>query len=528
MYLKRNYYIKIILLFFTISVLAGTFIYFEKEEAMVVMGVKVIDKDFYEQLIKDKVQMTVDENLQMQGIKLPYNESEGVYYISQSLESDEWNGKIEVNEENQFYWLKDKMFDDKKRAIQNGHVFSYIVVSGDTYAEGKVVFTGLPVICLDGPDDGENRLSQFSIFWINEDTKHYETFQSISMYHQRGAGSVLFNKGNYKISLLDESGNSVKYGVLGMQKDDDWKLNSLYTDSSNVRDQLSYYLWDKMNELEDEPVLSSSMKYCEVFINNEYMGLYGVMVPINRKSMNLKEGDYLYKVRSWGIPSVDDFEYFSEDDDVWVDHIMTLTCKYPFEIGKGEQWKPLMDYYQLFYWDEEKDVINMEQLVDIDNIIDYYCFCQITYANDNRWKNAYYIMKEQKNGKFKFYKTVWDLNYTWGDNFSDNPQTLWTDFQYHDDLFRDIVDYETLMQMDKDYMVERTQEKWKTWRDTFLNTDSLTSTAKEIMQPLIDSGAWDRNARRWPESENSKDITEMSNWIDYRLNVLDQYIDSLE
>ena len=274
MYLKRNYYIKIILLFFTISVLAGTFIYFEKEEAMVVMGVKVIDKDFYEQLIKDKVQMTVDENLQMQGIKLPYNESEGVYYISQSLESDEWNGKIEVNEENQFYWLKDKMFDDKKKAIQNGHVFSYIVVSDDTYTEGKVVFTGLPVICLDGPDDGENRLSQFSIFWINEDTKRYETFQSISMYHQRGAGSVLFNKGNYKISLLDESGNSIKYGVLGMQKDDDWKLNSLYTDSSNVRDQLSYYLWDKMNELEDEPVLSSSMKYCEVFINNEYMGLY--------------------------------------------------------------------------------------------------------------------------------------------------------------------------------------------------------------------------------------------------------------
>ena len=314
MYLKRNYYIKIILLFFTISVLAGTFIYFEKEEAMVVMGVKVIDKDFYEQLIKDKVQMTVDENLQMQGIKLPYNESEGVYYISQSLESDEWNGKIEVNEENQFYWLKDKMFDDKKKAIQNGHVFSYIVVSDDTYTEGKVVFTGLPVICLDGPDDGENRLSQFSIFWINEDTKRYETFQSISMYHQRGAGSVLFNKGNYKISLLDESGNSIKYGVLGMQKDDDWKLNSLYTDSSNVRDQLSYYLWDKMNELEDEPVLSSSMKYCEVFINNEYMGLYGVMVPINRKSMNLKEGDYLYKVRSWGIPSVDDFEYFSADN----------------------------------------------------------------------------------------------------------------------------------------------------------------------------------------------------------------------
>ena len=244
--------------------------------------------------------------------------------------------------------------------------------------------------------------------------------------------------------------------------------------------------------------------------------------------MNLNEGDYLYKVRSWGIPSVDDFEYFSEDDDVWVDHIMTLTCKYPFEIGKGEQWEPLMDYYQLFYWDEEKDVNHMEQLVDIDNIIDYYWFCQITYANDNRWKNAYYIMKEQENGKFKFYKTVWDLNYTWGDNFSDNPQTLWTDFQYHDDLFRDIVDYETLMRMDKDYMVERTQEKWKTWRDTFLNTDSLTSTAKEIMQPLIDSGAWDRNARRWPESENSKDITEMSNWIDYRLNVLDQYIDSLE
>lgn len=60
--------------------------------------------------------------------------------------------------------------------------FSYIVVSDDTYTEGKVVFTGLPVICLDGPDDGENRLSQFSIFGlmrIRNAMKHFSQYQCI-------------------------------------------------------------------------------------------------------------------------------------------------------------------------------------------------------------------------------------------------------------------------------------------------------------------------------------------------------------
>ena len=69
MYLKINYYIKIILLFFTISVLAGTFIYFEKEEFNKIsqtyrdIGYKVIKTNAKEKIGIQELEQELKDNI---------------------------------------------------------------------------------------------------------------------------------------------------------------------------------------------------------------------------------------------------------------------------------------------------------------------------------------------------------------------------------------------------------------------------------------------------------------------------------
>ena len=78
----------------------------------------------------------------------------------------------------------------------------------------------------------------------------------------------------------------------------------MYSDASKIRDKLSADLWNsfgsKRTEL-PEAKLGTDLVYVEVFFNQEYWGVYGLMEPVDYKQLGLtREGeaqpeDYLYK-----------------------------------------------------------------------------------------------------------------------------------------------------------------------------------------------------------------------------------------
>ena len=49
------------------------------------------------------------------------------------------------------------------------------------------------------------------------------------------------------------------------------------------------------------------MEYVEVFMDNRYLGVYGLSERVDKKASSLSNGDILYKCRDQIYPGEDDF-----------------------------------------------------------------------------------------------------------------------------------------------------------------------------------------------------------------------------
>ena len=101
----------------------------------------------------------------------------------------------------------------------------------------------------------------------------------------RGHSSQMFPKKQYGIELRDEYGNSVNSELLGMPSESDFVLNASYTDKTFLRNVLAYKFGNETGRY------ASRTKFCEVVINNEYMGLYILQEKIKRDKnrVNIKK-----------------------------------------------------------------------------------------------------------------------------------------------------------------------------------------------------------------------------------------------
>ena len=109
----------------------------------------------------------------------------------------------------------------------------------------------------------------------------------------------------------DNIGNETQnHALLGMTNDDDWNLQAMYNEPLRIRSKTNNDLWRMINSLhyqnqEPEAINGVRIKYVELFINNEYRGLYCLGEKVNRKQLKLKKHNgnirgELYKGISWG------------------------------------------------------------------------------------------------------------------------------------------------------------------------------------------------------------------------------------
>ena len=92
----------------------------------------------------------------------------------------------------------------------------------------------------------------------------------------RGSSSQSFPKKQYGFELVDGTGKSIDGSILGMPAKDDWILFAPYNDKSLIRDALAYRLAHDMGRY------SSRFKFCELFIDGGYKGVYVMLEKIKR------------------------------------------------------------------------------------------------------------------------------------------------------------------------------------------------------------------------------------------------------
>ena len=110
---------------------------------------------------------------------------------------------------------------------------------------------------------------------IINDLNSTPSIQTDAKIHYRGNSSRYFDKKSYSVQLVDDYGSNEEE-LLGMARHDKWVLNGPFLDRSLLR---NYVCMNIAGEIMD---YAPNVRYCELFVDDEYKGIYLLMEPISQ------------------------------------------------------------------------------------------------------------------------------------------------------------------------------------------------------------------------------------------------------
>jgi len=259
-------------------------------------------------------------------------------------------------------------------------------------------------------------------------------------------------------------------------------------------------------------------RFIEVFVNGDYRGICYLGEKYDRKQLDLKKysgtmESELYKGHDWGngnkFKSVDDFD---DEEETWSGY----EVKFPEE--DGFTWAVLQGLVSFVVNNEQASFNSgVSEYLDIDNMVDYFLFINIIYAEDNHGKNVYTV-KYSKDDPYFF--LPWDLDGIVGRNWK-GEKVDQTEKLLSSRLFDKFLEYPLF--------VEKLKNRWTDLRDLQLAPQTINTQFVKAFEQLKESGAYEREALN-PDlvfDYSEDEIEYIKNWINKKHQFLDQYITSL-
>lgn len=450
-------------------------------------------------------------------------------------------GLAPVEESCRICVMADSRMEDPALAVREGYAFSAALVSPRGVSRFRIVLTGLPALCMQktdpeqirGKEDHSARIRMITPAALTE-TASGDGGEMYCIFHVRGNVSSALAKKPYKISLKNAAGEKDSAGWLGLREDDDWILNPLFTDSTRVREMTAYALWEKAAAFSDVPQPSSRMRYVELFLDNAYQGIYGLQEPVDKKQLGLSEGDLLYKIDRWDreYPYLDLYEKSEQAGETVINtdrHYPCVEIRWPRSWDDTATWKPMQAFHMFSFRAQDPALLKEAGVsADPDSIVTLSLFCAMTHASDNNWKNTFLLSRRKEDGTYTLYRTIWDLNYVFGDVFVYRPEDGYTVFapetaREYKPCQDSTYDYEAFRSAGL-VEEERLSGKWTAWRQGGIDADLVCSLARTNMDILEAGGALQREMDRWPQEEDpAQALAGMEEWIRRRFVFLDAY-----
>ena len=480
-----------------------------------VMNAEVLPMEEIDLLCEGKEDGFMESEIRLGESKIAYDSGQNLLLVPQELSKEYFDGRLQVPD-GKLYFLEDEALKDKAETIRENKVLRLFWIRDTRYWMYNVYFTGMPVVSITSEEETEEGNTKGNI-WVYDQYHSAAQYQSAECsWHLRGATTRNYEKSSYRLTLTDR-----KLSFLGMRKDDDWILHALYDDDGLIHNKFSYEVWRKIaasNQVAyDEGI---AMEYVELFMDNEYVGVYGLSERIDKKTLNLGKRDILYKCRDQIGPGEDDF--YSELTE-GMDPVFVL--KYPKDFGVKD-WDPLKKWVTVFLLDGFEDFKSASSILNMENAIDYNLFNLLTCGMDNIMKNIYFLADYQSDGSYQFIKIPWDLNMTWGNSWIDDYDCNYNRFQeknfdaedgWTEDMYRL---YE--------YAPEETgtllAERWEQLRQNIITKEALYEKLDNLFSYLHDSGAYLRNLQKWPPKGEYWQEEYIYEYIDRRIDFLDSYI----
>jgi len=396
--------------------------------------------------------------------------------------------------------------------------------------KGNIQFTFLPILQLSGEFGNEY---QYGTVTISSSDKDTDTILNANIKWRGGSTNKgKKHKRNYKLKFDDD------YQFFGLRNDNNWILDAGQNDLFRLRNRIAMDIWNDMvckpYYINQEPKALSGVRgqVVEVFLNDEYRGIYNFSENMDRKQLKLKKYDKntgeihggLWKSKGYGNTLMwECTEIYDNKNEKWGD----FELKYPdVEDLPESDWSTLWNAINFVANSNDEEFSkNVASYFDIPVIIDYYIFLETLAARDNVGKNIYWAVYDKAVDK-KLTLAIWDLDGTIGTKWLGEKAGPVCEMDYSLKVLTD------LMTFDVDSFCEKANKRYHELRNNILSTNKLINRYTDYYTLLKKSGAAKREEKKWSgdtdvkgeEINFNKEIAYITDWINKRMPYLDQDI----
>lgn len=315
----------------------------------------------------------------------------------------------------------------------------------------------------------------------------------------RGSSSLQFPKKNYSLETQDSLGENLNVPLLGLPEENDWVLHGPYSDKTLMRNVLTFRLANDLGRY------ASRTRFCELFLNDNYRGVYVLMEKIKRDKnrVDIAEldaddlagdsltGGYVIKIDWYEGPGQGWTSYYSDGDIHFAYHHP------PADRLEPEQKQYIREYVTNFEKNLGGDGFKDEQAgyrkyIETGSFIDYYIvneFCR----NVDGFSISVYLHKERESrGGLLRMGPVWDFNLAYGNQYEGD---FWSPEGWIWDHWLDPVPFWWERLMEDPAYNDQMSCRWQSLRGDLLSLDRVYGIIDEYVEELGD--AIDRNFDRW-------------------------------
>ena len=470
-----------------------------------------------------------------EGEELACDREQMIFYLPVDMDLEEWEAGTfsNVDDSIEILPMKDYTLLNKQETVAQGLHIPFLAWNreGGTCRKVYVVFTGLPVVKMETAADLDiDTVFAGAVSFYEACGQEDWVLTSVFEAHERGQTTRAYPKKGYRVNLVDVTSTGIsrknKQSVLGMRKSDSWIFYAIYSDGTKVRDKFNTELWAGIGA-EDTPYdayFGTKMKYVELVVNGEYRGLYGIFEPVDKTQLAITDEEYLYK-RTYGRAlSQELFDSAGPDD-----YLTVLGMEIKGKKGNGTSldWKQLRQFIAITEEEDEEFAQDAQQLLDLDNVADIWIYLQFLYGEDNIYKNMFFAFKKDTDGYqgYKLYLVPWDTDLTWGNVYVDSKEELYVKWAPENaDRYLEWPLLDRLIELDVGGIRERIKDRWTELRSGILSEESMNEIFTECIHQVQDSGAFTRDATRWPDSRHDADYDGMKQFMKERTEFLDKMI----
>lgn len=404
-------------------------------------------------------------------------------------------------------------FQSPVQTIQKG--IAYRVIYPPSAKQYSLYFSELPLIKMTVKDEISDTPKVSGYFELSH-PDHPLVAATIGVEY-RGSSSQMHPKKSMEIEFWtdENSREERKLSLLGAREKDSWNLQAMYNEPLRINSVVSNELWLMMHTIyyadkESKAQSGISMQYAELFLNNQYRGVYAIGEKVNRSLLQLKKDKEgmvrgaLHKGYSWDGTTFERLTRYNNNSTTW----NGFEYKYP---KNTVDWSGLYTFLSfVINADDTAFTNNYASVLDLANAVDYFIFMNLVRASDNMGKNIYFARYD---ADAPFFFVPWDLDGTFGTIWDGSRENITVDI-LSNGLYKRLWQDSTF----RDQLTTR----WNTLRKDMLSNASLHNLLGVSYHYLMDNGVYEREALAWSAYHfNESDWNYMNVWLDQRLAFLD-------